>query len=270
LCSWSETVLYRFGDIGSGDGVFPIGDIAFDSAGNLYGVTGGGGSLGEGAVFEMTKSGGNWTEAVVFSFGSKGIYPSGGVIFDHSGNLCGTTGQGGVNNLGTVYQLTHSSGGWVETTLHSFAEPSDGYSSADLALDSAGNLYGANYDGGPNHGGTVYELLPSGGGWSFQVLYAFQGQGFGGQLGGAVAVDATGSVYGTTENGGMGYGNVFRLTPSGGGWTYTDLHDFHVLGSDGFGPNGGLVVNAAGKVYGTSEVGGSGNPGDGVVYEITQ
>ena len=147
----------------------------------------------------MTKSGGSWTEAVVFSFGSQGLYPNGGAIFDHLRNLYGTTTQGGDHNLGTVYQLTHSGSDWVETTLHSFQDPSDGYEPADLVFDSGGNLYGANYDGGANGGGTVYEVSPSGGGWTFQVLYAFTGQGFGGQMGGAVTLDAAGNVYGTTE-----------------------------------------------------------------------
>jgi uncharacterized repeat protein (TIGR03803 family) len=107
-CLWSETVLHRFADIGSGDGVGPMGNSVFDQAGNLYGVTAGGGATGNGAVYEMTRSTG-WAESVIFSFEtSGGAFPNGGVIFDRVGNLYGTTDQGGAYSYGTVYQLTHS------------------------------------------------------------------------------------------------------------------------------------------------------------------
>ncbi len=271
ICPWTETVLHRFGDVGSGDGIGPVGDLVFDQAGNLYGATAAGGSDSNGAIYELSPAGGGWTESIIFSFKtSGGTVPAGGVIFDNAGNLYGTTNQGGDHQLGTAYQLKPSGSGWTQTVLHSFKDPSDGYYTADLAFDSLGNLYGATFDGGDNGGGTVYQLAPSGGSWALNVLQSFSGQGFGGQLGGSVLVDAARNVYGVTVYGGSGdAGRVFKLTPSGGGWIYTNLHDFPVPGSDGYYPNGSLVMDASGTLYGTTAVGGTGNPGYGVVFEIT-
>ena len=100
-------------------------------------------------------------------------------------------------------------------------------------FDNAGNLVGATSGGGPNGGGTVYQLIPSGGSWTFGVVYGFTGTG---HLPGpydSLMMDAAGNLYGTTtKDGAHGAGSVFKLTPSGGGWTETDLYDF-TGGSDG-------------------------------------
>jgi uncharacterized repeat protein (TIGR03803 family) len=274
LCPWMETVLYRFPDPskGSGDGAGPVGELTFDVAGNLYGVTAAGGSsCCNGVVYKLTHSGGSWSESVIFSFQpSGGIVPAGGVIFDSVGNLYGTTNQGGGNQFGTVYQLMPSGSGWVENVLHSFDNASDGSYSADLIFDSLGNLYGATYDGGPNGGGTVYQLTSSNGTWTFNLLYGFTGAGFGGQLGGSLTLDTTASLYGTTVYGGdRNGGTAFKLTPSGGSWAYTTLHSFDPSSSGGESPNGSLVLDANGNVYGTTQVGGSGNPADGTVFEVS-
>ena len=272
-CPWKETILHRFADFGMGDGDDPIGDLTFDSAGNFYGATAAGGS-GEGfngAVYEMAASGGGWSESVIYSFTSAGgMVPAGGVIFDKSGNLYGTTNQGGAHQYGTIYRLVPSSGGWTQSVLYSLQGNSDGYYTADLILDGAGNLYGANFDGGPNGGGTAYQLAPSGGGWSYNLMYGFSGQGFGGQLGGSLVMDKEGNVYGATVYGGSkNAGTIFKLTPSGGGWTQSTIHDFTVLSEEGYYPNGSLVIDANGNIYGTTQVGGSGNPGSGTVFMIT-
>ncbi len=244
LCPWTETVLYRFPDFNGGDGADPVGELTFDQAGNLYGATAAGGSsCCNGVVYKLTPSNGGWTESVIFNFQtSGGIVPAGGVIFDPLGNLYGTTNQGGAHQFGTVYQLTSSGSGWTETVLHSFQSSSDGSYSADLIFDSSGNLYGATFDDGPNGGGTAYQLTPSGGSWTFNLLYGFTGDGFGGQLGGKLALDAAGNVYGGTIYGGaFDAGTVFKLSPSGSGWLYTSLHDFHTFGNDGEFANGSLV-----------------------------
>jgi uncharacterized repeat protein (TIGR03803 family) len=243
LCPWTETVLYRFPDFNGGDGADPVGELTFDQAGNLYGATAAGGSsCCNGVVYKLTPSNGGWAENVIFNFQtSGGIVPAGGVIFDALGNLYGTTNQGGAHQFGTIYQLTPSGSGWAETVLHSFQSSSDGSYSADLIFDSSGNLYGATFDDGPNGGGTVYQLTPSGGSWNFNLLYGFTGDGFGGQLGGKLALDAAGNVYGGTIYGGaFDAGTVFKLSPSGSGWLYTSLHDFHTFGNDGEFANGSL------------------------------
>jgi uncharacterized repeat protein (TIGR03803 family) len=139
-----------------------------------------------------------------------------------------------------------------------------GGSDGGLIRDSSGNLYGTTLSGGTNGGGTVYELSPSNGGWTFTTLYNLSGNA------GSYAVltmDAAGDLYGTTTGDGIyGHGNVFKLTPSNGDWTYTSLHDF-TGGSDGGTPFGQVTLDASGNLYGTASVGGANDAG--VVWEIT-
>lgn len=85
-------------------------------------------------------------------------------------------------------------------------------------------------------------------------------------------LDANGNLFGTTYSGGLyGAGSVFKLTPSGGGWTYTSLHDFTGTGPDAGYPQGGLVMDANGNLYGTASMGGPGcgDVGCGLIFEIT-
>ncbi len=127
-----------------------------------------------------------------------------------------------------------------------------------------GNLYGTTTTGGVNGGGTVFEISPSDGGWTFQTIYSFSGSG--GPYDDLV-IDSAGNLYGTTYlDGRYGWGNVFKLVPSSGGWTYSSLHDF-TGGSDGASPRCRLVFDSSGNLYGTTSIGGTG--GYGVVFEIT-
>ncbi len=272
LGGFTETVIYRFS--GGSDGGSPRGaDLIFDHAGNLYGTTlfGGGGSCqdGCGTVFKLTRSGGNWTESVIHSFGQSGdgMIPWAGVIFDHAGNLYGTTTNGGTYGQGTVYQLTPSGSGYTEQVLYSFHGPTDGgLPYGGVIMDSAGDLYGTTCCDGPSGGGTAFELNRSQG-WAFSVLATFPVDGSEGSL----VMDAAGNLYGTTfEGGGFGFGSVFKLTPSGGGWTYSLLHSFCAGGwpcSDGAFPPSGLAFDNAGNLYGTTADGGA--TGGGVVFQIT-
>ncbi len=160
--------------------------------------------------------------------------------------------------------MVNSSSGWTGTDLHLFSGGSDGNTIyGGLVFDQAGNLYGDTFLGGEYNGGTVFELSPSNGGWSFNVIYNFTGSGPWASL----SIDAAGNLYGTTTgSGAYGYGNVFKLTPSDGGWTYTSLHDF-TGGSDGGFPVSVVSFDANGNLYGTAEVGGAYD--NGVVWEIT-
>jgi uncharacterized repeat protein (TIGR03803 family) len=275
-CQWRETVLHRF--TAGQDGNDPTGDLTLDSSGNVYGTTfkGGGGSS-NGTVYEISPSGGGWNESILYNFtgGLVGAAPYSGVIFDAAGNLNGTATDGGENDFGTVFQLTPSSSGWTGSALWAFSENEDGYGiSAGLILDSAGNLYGATANGYPNGQAVVFELARSGGGWSYIPLYGFEGV-YGAGPRGKLLMDSAGNLYGTvygayeTMN---PYGSVFKLTPSDGAWIYTDLYDF-TGGSDGAYPYDGLIMDADGKLYGTTSAGGNsgcqhGN-GCGVVFEIT-
>jgi uncharacterized repeat protein (TIGR03803 family) len=264
LCLWTETVLYRFA--GGSDGAYPIGKLLFDQSGDIYGTTADYllfTSLG--TVFEMTPSGSGWTKSIVERFdGSDGQYPVAGMILQ-SGNLYGTTYYGGAHSDGAVYQLTPSGSGWSESVLYSFQGGNDGANpAAGVIFDAAGNLYGATTVGGSGGGGTVFELTPSNGHWTLSVLYSFTG---GAGPANSLVMDTAGNLYGTTvEDGTYGVGTVFKLTPSGGSWIYTDLHDF-TGGSDGADPFGGVILDASGNLYGTTEMGGAN--GDGVIFQIT-
>jgi uncharacterized repeat protein (TIGR03803 family) len=270
LCGWQETVLYSF--TGGTDGMNPgLGDLIFDQAGNLYGTTSGGGAYGYGAVFELVPSQGGWTEKLLYSFtgGSDGSQPFAGLIFDNAGNLYGTTVYGGTYGWGTVYELTPSGSGWTVTVLYTFQGGSDGRDPfGGLIFDQAGNLYGDNWSAGPNDGGTVFELAPSNGSWTYSVVYGFKGYGPYGPAANLV-MQGAGNLYGTTVNNGhgsYGNGNVFELTSSGGSWTYTSLYDF-TGGNDGAEPLCTVIFDANGNLYGTTYYGGA--DGNGVVWEIT-
>jgi len=289
LCPWMKTVLYAFE--GGTDGAFPEGaDVLFDQAGNIYGTTyNGGNDDGDGTVYELMPQGSGWTESVLYRFsGSDGNRPDAGLIFDPSGNLYGTTTVGGdlgcnvvyQPGCGTVYELTPSQSGWTENILYQFQNGNDGsLPYAGLIFDPSGNLYGATNNGGTGGGGTVFELTPSNGTWALKTLYSFTGTAcegfFGGGPWGTLFMDG-GNLYGTTVcDGAYGYGTVFELTPSGGGWSYTSLHDF-TGGSDGGHPIGNVVFDS-GNLYGTAYDGGTGSScsggyggyGCGVVWEIT-
>lgn len=265
LCSWTETVLYRF--TGASDGGIPGGDLTFDQSGNIYGSAGCCGTGGGGVVYELRPSGDGWTEAVISS--PSGASLAGGVIFDRSGNLYGV-GVNGEFDYGAVYELSPSGPNWTEQTLYSFSAGSDGYvPTGGLIIDPAGNLYGTTVEGGSGRGGTVFQLMPANGGWAFNLIYGLSGTG-GYRFPGPwdkLGMDAAGNVYGTTfVDGAHGQGSVFKLTPSNGGWTYTSLHDF-TGGSDGGNPISNIVFDANGNLYGTATVGGA--YGQGVVFEIT-
>jgi uncharacterized repeat protein (TIGR03803 family) len=217
------------------------------------------------------------SERVLYPFddnGEDGLYPYAGLIFDSAGNLYGTTNKGGVYGVGTVFELTREAGGGLtETVLHSFDDDGkDGsYPYAGLIFDSAGNLYGTTFLGGAYNGGTVFELTPkAGGGWKEAVLHSFNPggkDGFNPYAG--LIVDANGNFYGTTVDGGAyGGGAVFELTRGAGGrWRETVLHSFNPGAADGSGPYGGLVLDKAGNLYGTTSAGGAYDYG--TVFKLT-
>jgi len=259
--AWKEKVLYSFQG-GNNDGAVPAGGVVFDAAGNLYGATAQGFGVCPpiecGSVFELSpplKQGGRWTETVLHVFAGHsqedGNTPDGGVIIDSSGNLYGTTAYGGTGDCillgtavgcGTVWELSppRTKGGkWTYATLYSFPSPKEGYvPNGNLTLDSAGNLYGATMFGG-NKGTTCNGF-------------------YGGQC-----------------------GAVFELSPpktKGGKWTEKVLHNFAGVArgqqsGDGANPNGGLIFDSKGALYGTAAFGGYQkgvcNPGGcGVTFEL--
>ncbi len=194
---WIETILYQFQE---SDGCVPVGNLAMDQTGNLYGATEEGGSEGQGVVFELAHSDGGWSESVLHSFSGArdGQRPLGGVTFDAAGNLYGTTVNGGAFAFGAVFQLVAASN-WTENVLYSFTCGSDGCQpSSGVTFDSLGNLYGSTpgIECPPSGGGNVFEL--SSGSWSYSSLYCFMGGFGGGPNQSAVVFDQAGNLYGTT------------------------------------------------------------------------
>ena len=263
-----EMVLHNFNNNGT-DGTYPQAALVADAAGNLYGTTSNGGDSNFGTTFELTPAaGGSWTEKVLHSFGSgaDGEYPQTGLIFDAAGNLYGTTYEGGAYGYGTAFELTPASGGnWTEKVLYSFGRTNTAYPTSGLIFDSAGNLYGTTLQGGPDQGGSVFELTPAGGGnWTERDLYDFGSLANGIFPYGGVTFDSAGNLYGTTSTGGtFSGGTVFKLTA--GTWTMTVLHNFG-SGTDGSTSYAGLVL-AAGNLYGTTSTGGT--YGSGTLFELT-
>ncbi len=231
-------------------------------------------------------------ERVVHNFGNgsrDGRTPLASLIFDASGNLYGTTNEGGTGvehcntgtgGCGTVFELTpKGEGSWTEKVLHSFtAVGKDGnYPVGNLIFDASGNLYGTTSAGGAHvFYGTVFELTPKGdGSWTEKILHSFNyGANDGSMPQAGLIPDAAGNLYGTTLLGGeFGYGTVFELTPTRGGkWKEKLLYSFD--GEDGYSPMGNLTFDATGNLYGTTYYGadqscGYGGYGCGVVFELT-
>ncbi len=274
---WTETVLYSFTCFA--DGKNPYGGVTLDTEGNLYGTTVAGGSGGTctgdgcGVVFKLTKSGSMYNHSVLYNFtgGNDGFGPGSAVVFDSSGNLYGTTPDGGAYGFGVIYQLSPNAGGWTQTVLHAFTGGSDGAvgSLGALLIDAHGNLFGVTEIGGDNSVGTVYEISPTGGSWNFTTLYAFAGQPDAAFPYGGLIADASGALYGTTYFGGAnGMGAVYELRPTPSGWKEFVLYSFQG-GTDGSLPTSTLLFDSAGHLYGTTTTGG--NPGCdcGTIFQLS-
>jgi uncharacterized repeat protein (TIGR03803 family) len=267
--SWSETVLHSFA--GGKDGQAPFAGVTFDATGNLYGTTSGGGPYGDGTVFELKhEDSGAWEEGVIHAFNqTDGYVPAGGVVLDGQGNIYGVTQGGGAYKAGVAYELVHSSTGWTEKILHSFGSGSDGIDPYEeqLVFDSQGNLYGTTLGGGAHQSGTVFELSPGpGGSWGEHILLSFNGAVESNPYSGLI-FDSKGNLYGTCANGNgeTTVGSVFELSRKKGKWNENIL--FLFTRSNGEFPEGSLVLDAAGDLYGTTLLGGAFN--QGVVFELT-
>jgi uncharacterized repeat protein (TIGR03803 family) len=278
---WTETPIFTFlGDLNNLNGHNPIGNLVMDSAGNLYG---GAGSDFFGEIFEVSpQSDGTWTGTIIYRFKTlqEGEIPIGPFVFDGTGNLYGVTKSGGEICCGTVFELSPASGGsWTLTKLQDFGSIPDGSQPAGgLIIDGGGNLYGTTAYGGlhPKPGaGTIFELSRSSGTWTKTILVDFSG-GNGRSPSGTLLMDASGDLYGTTEFGGLGFaGTAFKASPgSGAGWNLSVLY-FFKNARDGGSPEGNLVMDASGNLYGAGFTGGgptgSGkhNTGNGVVFQLT-
>jgi uncharacterized repeat protein (TIGR03803 family) len=248
--------------------------VILDSAGNLYGTTPGGGKHNAGVVYELSPStGGRWTEKVLHAFtgGNGGRTPT-SLTLDNAGNLYGTTWQGGplgAHGPGVVFKLAKDARSWKETTLYAFTGGADGRNPrSGVILDGLGNVYGTTSKGGSSQKGVVFQLTAVAKGWTETVLHNFTAVSEGYFPLAQLLFDGAGNLYGTTvyDGGGGGNGTVFKLTPGSGRWTYTVVYGFPDS-SDGRAPEGALILDGAGNLYGTTVQGGGSRYG--AVFEVT-
>jgi len=274
--------LYTF--TGLPDGSNPWNDLLLDVNGTLYGTTSIGGVYGCGTVYKLNREG---KETVLYSFtgGADGCFPESNVLQDWQGNLYGVALFGGNltatnciddGGCGVVYKLDTKGN---ETVLYTFTGGADGNIPQGLNMDWAGNLYGITLSGGntsypnfPPGAGVVYKLDTRG---HFAVLYTFTGGVDGAVPNDYLTLDLAGNIYGVTVFGGnpaycsgSGCGTVFKLDKRG---KLTTLHTFK--GTDGSEPDGPMVLDVEGNLYGTTIYGGSTTcnapNGCGVVFELT-
>jgi len=260
-----ETVLHSFA--GGADGAAPNGGVILGSDGSVFGTTTAGGTAGNGTVFRIKGTNKN----VLYSFagGVDGIAPQAGLTMDAAGNLYGTTVAGGASGNGTVFELvkpTKKNAPWKEVVLYSFGKGKDGAAPlSGVTFDAAGNLYGTTSLGGANNFGTVFRLTP-GAKWTETTLQNFRAMDDGAYPYGGLISDATGNLYGTTTMGGTGGGGtIFKLTPSGGSWTFSTIYGLPGWGISGSFRN--LVLDDAGNIFGTTHCDGDNN--SGTVFKLS-
>lgn len=280
--AWTETLLYDFNGVPSGNG---NGDLATPTGlavegGNLFGVAYGGGHCTTdetgtycyGGIYRLSQpstTGEPWSEHILYRFQPPN-WGYGTPVFDEAGNLYTSAGWGqfGYGMVFTLHPPATNGAPWTGSAVYSFqggggsgddgAFPCDG-----LVFDDSGNLYGATLAGGLNQPGfgTVFQLRPpdSSGSWTESVLYAFSGGSDGNSPGHGPVVDSSRNIYGTTS--GDGLGNVFEIGAQG---QETSLHSFTT--SDGVSPSG-LLRDKNGNLYGTTQAGGAAN--FGTVFKLT-
>ena len=278
--AWTESVLYSLG--WQQCGTLNCTGLSFDDTGRLYGTTRAGGTNGTLFVSSQVSSR-EWHEVLIHIFyaGTDGLTPNGPLVFDAGGNGYGTTSDGGSSGLGRVFAVKPGNRGWTDRVvlqvLYVFRGGTDGaHPNAGVVFDPAGYLYGVTVDGGTAGLGTVYELTSNpDGSWSENILYSFQGNGDAAGPNSPLSFDTAGNLYGSAGGGAYGHGAVFKLTPSSNGhWMETVVYSF-TGGVDGGGPSGGVILDAAGNLYGTTRNGGAYPSCDeepycgGVVYKIT-
>jgi len=278
---WNEYVLHSFCSAPNcSDGSGPRSGLTIDGTGNLFGTTFIGGSTacynGCGVVFELTPSNGGWTYTVIYSFlnGSDGSNPMENLTVDSSDNLYGATSSGGVNNNGTVFELSPSASTWNYNLIYSFGGFGGGSEPWGVTLDQFGNLYGTAQGGSSafcsslyyNNCGITFELTQSNGAWTESVLYSFcsiVNCTDGVYPGPRLVFDNVGNLYGTTAEGDKG-GTVFELVPSNGTWQETVLYSFcsEAHCRDGAVPTG-VTLNSKGELYGATTYGGGNGHANG-------
>ena len=261
----SLTTLQSFN---SANGEYPYAGLVADAAGNLFGTTTNGGSTDYGTVYEIVKSGTTYASPMTLLLfqGLNGAYPYGTLAIDGAGNLLGATGNGGTPGWGTAFEIVKSgSTDNSTTTLGNFTGDDGANSYGTLTADAAGHLFGTSTHGGSGNG-VVFEIAKTGSTYAAPVaIDAFDGTGGKWPVAG-VTLDAAGDIFGTTQVGGASNsGTVFEIARTGS--TYgAPITLVSLGGSNGAGPEAGVIIDTAGNLFGTTDYGGA--SGLGIVYEI--
>ena len=254
----------------SARGAWPEAGLVSDGTGNLWGTTSGGGSHDQGTVFKVNEATGAITTGVDFdnspnsSDNSRGGEPKADLVTDGAGNLWGTTSVGGTGGYGTVFNVNVASG--VINTVGDLGSPPMALSpNGGLVSDGTGNLWGTTFGGGINHNGTVFKVNVTTG--ATTTVVDFDGSpnstdnARGGSPQGGLVSDGAGNLWGTTQSGGTNYvGTVFKVNIATGAITTVVDFDNSPNSTDnarGGGPQGGLVSDGAGNLWGTTQSGGT-------------
>ncbi len=251
----TETILHVF----TTDGFFPFG-LSIDQEGNLYGTTWRGGAYDDGTVFKVTPT---ETETLYNFRGSPGPFSAvSGVVVDPEGNLYGTSEYGGTEDGGTVFELNASG---QETVLLNIDGSLGLYPEWGLFRSAGGRLYGTSYEG-VGFQGAVWRVAGQG---KSTLLHQFEGAPDGGGPVGTLAEDSSGNLYGTTAKGGTGpckwgCGTIYEISAAG-----VESVSYSFSDTDGgYNPQGGLILDSEGNLYGTTAEGGDGK-NCGTVFKFT-
>jgi uncharacterized repeat protein (TIGR03803 family) len=163
-----------------------------------------------------------------------------------------------------VFELSPAVGTWKESVLYAFVGGSEGaHPDNGLIMDKAGNLYGVTAEGGAGNVGTVFELSPSDGSWSQQVIYNDDIHGVGND-GAGLIMDANGNIISASAS------HLFKLSPDGkGAWTPTILHTFSGFKAGDFSYPATPVLDSAGNLYGSALPYSKNGSNTGIVYKIS-
>ncbi len=236
------------------NGAKPGAGLVEDGSGNLFGTTSVGGASGDGTVFEVKADSGTITTLAPFN-GTNGEFPYASLVEDSSGNLFGTTTDGGASGDGTVFEVRAGSSAVI--VLASFNNTNGANPVAGLLEDASGNLFGTTAGGDASGDGTVFEVKAGSG--TITTLASFDKTNGAAPFAGLVE-DGSGNLFGTTTAGGAsGDGTVFEVKAGSG--TITTLASFN--GVNGADPHAGLVEDGSGNFFGTTSGGGAASDGTG-------